>query len=138
MNIRKLSLKESLGVKFNSIIDFKMTGIFVLLLSQDTFESNCSETKFRAITSQSQFEKVTVQKSIVELRTVISNQMISISNSIRGFIKYVIINMTYTCMESYPLSYQRMQLIKILSSCLRKLNGCFFLNYGFRSDCLEK
>ena len=27
---------------------------------------------------------------------------------------------------------------KTLSSCLRKLEGCFFLINGFRSDCPEK
>ena len=31
-------------------------------------------------------------------------------------------------MESYPLSYYHKQLIKILSSCLQKLDGRFFLN----------
>ena len=40
------------------------------------FESDCLETKFQTITSSSQFEKVIVQKSIAELWTIISNQMI--------------------------------------------------------------
>ena len=48
---------------------------------------------------------------------------------IRGSIKLVIINMKYTCIESCPLSYQCKQLIIILSSCLRELNGCFFLKF---------
>ena len=57
----------------------KAIGIFVILLSQDGFESDCPETKFQATTSQSQFEKVTVKKSIAELWTVISNEMIKVN-----------------------------------------------------------
>ena len=34
------------------------------ILSQNGFESDCPKTKFQTITSQSQFEKVTVKKSI--------------------------------------------------------------------------
>ena len=49
----------------------KPTGIFAILLSQDGFESDCQETK-----SQTNKQKVTVQKSLVELWTVISNRMI--------------------------------------------------------------
>ena len=41
-------------------------------------------------------------------------------------------------MESYPLIYFRKQLIKIVSSRLRKLDGCVFLKYDFRSDRTEK
>ena len=52
-----------------------MTGIFVILLSQNGFEAECSETKLQTITSSSQFEKVTVQKSTAEPWAVISNQM---------------------------------------------------------------
>ena len=58
-------------------------------MSQNCFESDCPETKFR--------------KS--EIWTVISNQMIeSISFPIRTLIKLVIINTTSTYIESYPLS----------------------------------
>ena len=46
----------------------------------------------------------------------------------------VILEITYTWMESYPLSNKHKQLIKILSSCLRKLRG-FFLKYDFRNTC---
>ena len=53
-----------------------MTGIFVILLSQDGFERDCPETEFQTITSKAQFEKVTVRKFIVELWTLISNQII--------------------------------------------------------------
>ena len=53
----------------------KATGIFVILLSQNGFQSNCPEIKFETITSLGQSEKVTVQKSIAELWTVFSNQM---------------------------------------------------------------
>ena len=48
----------------------------MLLLSQNGFESDCPKTKFQTIASLSQFEKVTVQKSIAVLWTVISNQMV--------------------------------------------------------------
>ena len=54
----------------------KDTGIFVILLSQNSFESFSPEIKFQPITSTSQFEKLTVQKPIAELWTVISNQRI--------------------------------------------------------------
>ena len=47
------------------------------------FESDCLETKFQTITSSSQFEKVIVQKSIAELWTIISNQMIKYQLPIR-------------------------------------------------------
>ena len=53
-----------------------MTGIFVIFLSQDCFESDFPETKFQTITSLSQFKKVTAQSPIAELSAVISNQMI--------------------------------------------------------------
>ena len=49
----------------------------------------------------------------------------------------VIINMTHTCMECYTLSGQCKQLIKVLTSCLWKLDGCFFLKYGFKCDYPE-
>ena len=62
---------------------------------------------------------------------------LSISFLVRSSIKLVIINTTYTYKESYPLSYYPKQVIKMLSSCLQKLDGCFFLKYGFRSDCPE-
>ena len=55
----------------------KGTGIFEILLSEDGFKSGCPETKFEIIISSGQFEKVTVQKSIVELWIVISKQMIT-------------------------------------------------------------
>ena len=54
----------------------KANNIFVILLSQDGFKRDFPETKFQTITPQSLFEKVTVQKSIAELWTVISDQMI--------------------------------------------------------------
>ena len=63
---------------------------------------------------------------------------LSINLPICGWIKLVIINMTYTCMESYSLSCYCKQPIKISTSCLRKLDGCCFLKYGFRSGCSEK
>ena len=54
MNIRNLGSKERLGVKFKDRdmrrIVFK-TGIFVILLRQDGFETDCPETKFQRITS---------------------------------------------------------------------------------------
>ena len=46
----------------------------------------------------------------------------------------MILEITYTWMESYPLSNKHKQLIKILSSCLQKLR-VFFLKYDFRSTC---
>ena len=55
----------------------KATGNFLTSLSQDGFEKDFLETKFQTITSQSQFEKVTAEKSIAELWAAISNQMIN-------------------------------------------------------------
>ena len=98
----------------------KAIGIFVILRSLDGFESDCPETKFQTITCYSQFEKVIVQKSIVV-------QMIKYQLSPTRSIKLMIINMTYACIICYPLTYQYKQLIKKLSSCLRKLDGCFFV-----------
>ena len=49
-----------------------MTDIFVILLSQDGFESDCPNINFQKITSLT----VTAKKSIVEIWTVISDQMI--------------------------------------------------------------
>ena len=47
---------------------------YVCKLSQDGFESDCPDPKFQTIISWSQFEKITVQKSTMELWSVISNQ----------------------------------------------------------------
>ena len=49
-----------------------MTRIFVILLSQDSFESDCPETKLHT----SQFEKVTAQRSLAEHWIVLSDHMI--------------------------------------------------------------
>ena len=59
MIIRNLGSKECLGVKFKDDIcaelclssGLKATGLFVSLLRQDGFESECTETKFQTITS---------------------------------------------------------------------------------------
>ena len=58
MNTRNLDSKEILGAGFKIYESncvqgsgFKATGIFVILLSQDVFESVCPETKFQTITS---------------------------------------------------------------------------------------
>ena len=57
MNMRNLGSKESFGVKFtyapNCVESYglKATGIFVVLLSQDGFESDCPETNFQTISS---------------------------------------------------------------------------------------
>ena len=58
---------------------------------------------------------------------------LSISFPMRCSIKLMIISITYTCVESYPLSYSCKQLIKILA-CLWKLGSCFVLKYGLRSQ----
>ena len=50
---------------------------------------------FQTTFFQSHFEKVTVQKSIVEL-----------------FTKLVILNLTFTCMENYPLKQEYRFLMK--------------------------
>ena len=55
----------------------------------------------------------------------------------RELIKLVILNMAYLY-EKLPIKLLAQELIKILNSCFRKLNGCFFLKYGFGSDCHEK
>ena len=62
-------------IVFKALV-WKWLNIFKILLSQGVFESDCPEANFQKITSQIYFEKVTVQKSIVELWTVISSQMI--------------------------------------------------------------
>ena len=55
MNIKNLGSKESVRVKYKDRIcsklylksGLKATGIFVILLRQDGFESDCPETKFQ-------------------------------------------------------------------------------------------
>ena len=116
----------------------KATGILVILLSQDGFESDCPETKFQTITLQIQFEKVTVQKSIAELWTVISNQIIKYQLSHTYFLKLVIIKREVCLYEKLSNKQLAQAAIKILSSCLWKLDRGLFLKYGFKSDCLEK
>ena len=66
-----------------------------------------------------QFEKVIIPE--VHWRTLDSYPIkwLSIRSLILGSIKLVITNMTYTCMENYPPSYQRKQLIKIPSPRFR-------------------
>ena len=55
--MRNLGSKGSFGVKFtyapNCVESYglKATGIFVVLLSQDGFESDCPETNFQTISS---------------------------------------------------------------------------------------
>ena len=113
MNMQNLDLKDRLGVKFkDSICDelclklwFESDWYFFNIIESWFFESGCPETKFESITSKSHFEKVTVQKPIAGLETVIFYQVISISFVISGSIKLVIIDMTHACMQSYPLSY---------------------------------
>ena len=58
---------------------------------------------------------------------------LSISFPMCCSIKLMIISITYTCVESYPLSYSCKQLIKILA-CLWKLGSCFVLKYGIKSQ----
>ena len=55
----------------------------------------------------------------------------------RGLIKLVILNMAYLY-EKLSIKLLVQDLIKIPSSCFRKLEGCFFLKYGFKSDSPEK
>ena len=76
------------------------------------------------------FEKVTVQKSIAEPWTIISDQRLSISFPMHGLNKLVILNMTYLY-ETLPIKLLAQELIKILSSCFQKLDCCFFLKYSF-------
>ena len=54
MNIRNLASKESLDPWYaSSCVEslFKATDIFVILLSQEGFESDCPQIKFQTITS---------------------------------------------------------------------------------------
>ena len=48
-------------------------------------------------------KKVTVKEYIAELWTVFFNEIIICQLSTRGSVKLVVINVTYTCMRSYPL-----------------------------------
>ena len=68
MNIQNLGSQEKLRVKLKDGISaefclklwFEHDWYFAILLSQDGFESNCPEAKLHTITSQIQFEKVTI------------------------------------------------------------------------------
>ena len=55
----------------------------------------------------------------------------------RGLIKLVILNIAYLY-KKLSIKLLAKDVIKILSSCFRKLDGYFFLKYGFESDCPEK
>ena len=83
----------------------QVTGIFLILLCQNGFKSNFPETKFKTIAYQSQFEKVTVQRSTAELWTVIFNQMMKYQLTHTWFDQISVHKpVIYTYMESYPLS----------------------------------
>ena len=61
-------------IVLKAVVRKRLTGIFVILLSENGFESNCPEKSSK----QSLFEvSLTVQKPTAELSTVISNQMIT-------------------------------------------------------------
>ena len=47
-----------------------------------------------------------------------------------GLNKLVILNMTYLY-EKLPIKLLTQELIKLLSSCFQKLDGCFFVKYSF-------
>ena len=85
----------------------KAFGNFLILLKLVWFWKRLPRNKV-PITSQSQLEKVIVQKSIMELWTVIFPiKWLSISFLICSS---VMLNMTYTCMDSNPPSYYCKQL----------------------------
>ena len=59
-NIRNMGSNESLGFNLKKW-HMRLTGLkaidnFLSLQSQDSFESNCPETKFQTTTSERQFE----------------------------------------------------------------------------------
>ena len=62
MNMRNLGSEESIGIKFKNDIYGKFcletTGIFVILLIQDGFASNCPETKFQSLSEASLKEQL--------------------------------------------------------------------------------
>ena len=97
------------------------------------FMAKChfSTSVFKHFSSNNQLPGFYISGTLVE-------NGLGINFPLSDSIKLVIINITYTCLESYALGYYRKKLIKILNSCLKKLYGFFFLKSGFRSDSLEK
>ena len=55
----------------------------------------------------------------------------------RGLIKLVVLNMVYLY-GKLSINLLAQELLKIPSSCFRKLDSWFLLKYGFESDCPEK
>ena len=113
MNIRNLGSKDGFGVKFKDGICarlslnlwFESNWHFCNINESELFWKRLPRNEVQTIISLSQFGKVTAQKYIAELWTVISNQMIKYHFHIGGSIKLMIINVTNTCIERYPLSY---------------------------------
>ena len=132
MIIRNLSSKESMGIKFKDGIWNKLC--LKLWFKSDCFFCNMTESGLfykrlsRIKVPSNHFLKLiwkrTVQKSIAELWTVIPNQMIKYHFPHTQFDQ---ISDHKHHINLYGKPYTR--------SCLRKLDDCFFLKYGFRSDC---
>ena len=84
MNIRNLGLKESLGLNLTAAYapncvessGLIVTGIYVISLSQDGFETNVQKQSSKQSLREVSLKKVTVQKSTADLWAVISNQMV--------------------------------------------------------------
>ena len=148
MNLRNLGSKESLGVKFKC-------GSFVELCLKLWFESDwyfditesgwfwkrLSRNKVPNNHFLKSVWKSNCPESVVELWSIISNQIINCQFPHRRFdqigdhnhgIRYL-----YGQLHTKLISASSAKK-KILRSCLRKLGDCFFLKYGFRSECPEK
>ena len=131
INIQNPGSKESFGVKFNNgiraelclKIGLQATGIFVILLSNDSFESDCPETKFQTISLKKYLSRRPLRNSGLLHHTQF--------DQIRDH-KHMLL------WKAIHWADQRKQLIKILISCLQKLGSCFFLTYCFSSDCPER
>ena len=108
MNIRNLGSKDGFGVKFKDGICarlslnlwFESNWHFCNINKSELFWKRLPRNEVQTIISLNQFGKVTAQKYIVELWTVISNQMIKYHLPHRRLDQ-----ITNTCIERYPLSY---------------------------------
>ena len=82
--------------------------------------------------------EITVHKSIEERWTVVFNAMIKYQVPHTRFDQISNHKHDIHLYEKLSTKLLVQAVIKILRSCLQKLNQFFFVKYGFRSDCPEK
>ena len=106
---------------------FENDWYFCNIIESGWYWIRLTRKKFQTRTSQSQFEKVTIQKSIAELWTVISHQMIKHQLPHRLFHQLNDHKLDIYLYRKLSTTLLALATNKNTSSYLRKLDGCFFL-----------